>query len=409
MNKRMIGSMCLVAGTSIGAGMIALPMALSKLGIIPSIILMLGVWTVMYISSLVSLELNLKAGAGLPLGALAKKFSGPKTEAIGLLSIKGLCYALLAAYIYGGGSTIFSLLKPVVGFNLTLNVTMASFGLFLMAILLFSITSVDYINRTLLTKKIGVMALLFVALIVKVDLPQLPIETGNSWNLETWSACIPVVFTSFGFQVIFHTITDYCEKDKTILKRAVFWGSLIPAIIYILWTISVVGVISLYRPDAYTAMLHQGIDIGELVSHLSQILDIKILQALVWVASSFSMVTSAIGVGMGLIDSWKKTSDTINNKPHIIPVLLSFIPPTLCAMVIPSAFIKALGFAGMILVVIALFLPVYLFFKAGFHQKKSVLFYPLLANKSILIAIIFAGVIVIAMEIYNLLIQGIAG
>jgi tyrosine-specific transport protein len=393
--------MCLVAGTSIGAGMMALPMTLAKLGIIPSAILMLGIWVVMYMSSLVSLELNLKAQEGLPLGALARKFGGPKAEAIGLISIKGLCYALLAAYIYGGGSTILALLKPIVAFDLTANTAMLFFSFLLTSVLLFSITSVDYINRILLIKKIGVMALLFVALIAKVDFFKLPTETGNTWSLTTWSACIPVVFTSFGFQVIFHTITDYCEKDKLILKKVFFWGSLIPAIIYILWTVSVVGVISLHKPEAYAAMLYTGIDVGELVTHLSQILDIKILQVLVWVASSFSMVTSAIGVGIGLIGSWKKTSSKIGSKPHLFTVLITLIPPTLCAMIIPSAFIKALGVAGMILVVIALFMPIYLFFKAGCHQNKSTLAYPILANKSIMGMLFLAGIIVIAMEVYN--------
>ena len=44
--QKLIGSILLISGTCIGNGMIALPMVLAKLGIIPSIILM--VYNVLY-------------------------------------------------------------------------------------------------------------------------------------------------------------------------------------------------------------------------------------------------------------------------------------------------------------------------------------------------------------------------
>ncbi len=47
MNKQ-TGSILLVAGTCIGSGMIALPMVLAKLGLIPSLFLMLLTWLLMY-------------------------------------------------------------------------------------------------------------------------------------------------------------------------------------------------------------------------------------------------------------------------------------------------------------------------------------------------------------------------
>jgi tyrosine-specific transport protein len=76
MNKQ-TGSILLVAGTCIGSGMIALPLVLAKLGIIPSAVLMLLTWLLMYYTSLVNLELNLQAGKGMSLGALGRHFSGP--------------------------------------------------------------------------------------------------------------------------------------------------------------------------------------------------------------------------------------------------------------------------------------------------------------------------------------------
>jgi tyrosine-specific transport protein len=51
MNKT-FGSTCMIAGTAIGAGMIALPMTLAKLGLIETLVLMLITWLVVYYSAL---------------------------------------------------------------------------------------------------------------------------------------------------------------------------------------------------------------------------------------------------------------------------------------------------------------------------------------------------------------------
>ena len=74
MNKQ-ITSILLIAGTCIGAGMIALPMTLAKLGVIPSILLMFFIWLFSYYYSLVSIELNLNSEKGLSLVLLCKKYS----------------------------------------------------------------------------------------------------------------------------------------------------------------------------------------------------------------------------------------------------------------------------------------------------------------------------------------------
>ncbi|WP_081497552.1 MULTISPECIES: aromatic amino acid transport family protein [spotted fever group] len=59
--------------------------------------------------------------------------------------------------------------------------------------------------------------------------------------------------------------------------------------------------------------------------------------------SALAIVTSILGVGVGLCDSLK--------------------PAYIVAVVVPNAFITILGFAGMILVIIAILLPVYLLYK----------------------------------------------
>ncbi|MGG2344011.1 aromatic amino acid transport family protein [Rickettsia amblyommatis] len=41
----------------------------------------------------------------------------------------------------------------------------------------------------------------------------LPLFSPNCKEISIWGVVTPVVFTSFGFQVIFHTLTNYCNKN----------------------------------------------------------------------------------------------------------------------------------------------------------------------------------------------------
>ena len=101
MNKQLT-SILLVSGTCIGAGMIALPMSLTKVGIIQSVILMFLIWLFTYYTSLVSVELSLQSEKNLTLDLLGRKYSGKKSELLANICVKLLSYALLSAYIYGG-------------------------------------------------------------------------------------------------------------------------------------------------------------------------------------------------------------------------------------------------------------------------------------------------------------------
>ena len=59
MNSKMIGSVLLIVGTAIGAGMLALPIATAQLGFAGSIILLFVSWFVMTGGAFLLLEVNL--------------------------------------------------------------------------------------------------------------------------------------------------------------------------------------------------------------------------------------------------------------------------------------------------------------------------------------------------------------
>ncbi|ABE05011.1 Amino acid permeases [Rickettsia bellii RML369-C] len=397
--EKLIGSILLIVGTCIGSGMIALPMVLAKIGLIPSIILMFIIWFLMYYTSLINLELNLQAGKGLALGRLGRYFSGRIAEIIGMVNLKILLYALLAVFIYGGSSIIQNLLS----LDISIVYIGAWYAVISILVLLLPLKLIDYINRLLFIGILIVIAILIIGLIAMIKWYNLPLFSSRYKEILVWSEITPVVFTSFGFQVIFHTLTNYCNKNARTLKLAFLFGTLIPAIVYIIWTCSVLTVIHHENPVFYQQMVVGNVEVGELVKELSSIAKWQSVQLLVWIISTLAIATSVIGVGVGLCDSLKVSFSNLKCNSRIRDIIAAsttILPAYIVTILIPNAFITVLGFAGMILVIIAILLPAYLLYKA----KIKNFYYPELKKKYLIFISVIIGIFIMGYELTNTII-----
>lgn len=398
---RQIGAILLIAGTCIGSGMIALPMVLAKLALIPSLLLMLGIWWVMYYTSLINVELNLQAGQAMTLGSLGRYFSGKSAGFIGTACLKLLSYALLAVFIYGGSSIIQELLASKLGVDYSIDAIATGCALMAIGLLTLPMRLIDYCNRLLFTGLLAVVAILLIGLIFAVDWSALPLFPEQTISLVEWMAIIPVVFTSFGFQVIFHTLTNYCDKNVKMLKRAFLWGSLLPAVVYILWTGSILSVVHRDAPLFYAKMAEGKVGIGELIQVLSSIAKWASIQLLIWWISLLAIATSILGVGVGLCDALKgMLAQKIPNarRRNLLAAVLTIGPAYGVAIYVPNAFIAVLGFAGMILAVIAVLLPIFLFWQ----MKGKKLHYLELRRKPLIQFSFAVAVAVIFCELWNM-------
>jgi tyrosine-specific transport protein len=393
---KLLGCVCLIAGTAIGAGMLALPITLAKFGLLISSMLMIGTWGICYFSSLLNLELNLRAGKGLPLGALGSHFSGQKSYLAGSISLLLLCYSLLCAYIYGGASTLVS----IDNFPLSLAQTICVYAIGAGLVMLCSLQKVDILNRFLFLGKISITAVILVAVLWQLDFSNLPIASQTVLSFKDINLALPIVFTSFGFQVVFHTLTNYTNKDPIMLKRAFFWGSLVPAVAYILWITVVCAVIYHNNTALFEKMVFSGVEVGEILQALCHISGSSMMRHMTWAIGFFAVLTATIGVSLGLIDALKTKHVLLSN--HTVAVVAAVVPALCIALLVPNAFIKALSFAGMILSFMALLLPMYLLYCANRMKKKPIYWYPILKNPFILFLIVGYGVCVIVSELLNL-------
>lgn len=89
----------LIVGSTVGAGIIALPVKTAPAGFIPSTVCLVGGWIFMLLASMMIVEVNMFCGAGSNFTSMAEKLLGRKWKLVcGVLYILVYC-ATLVAYI----------------------------------------------------------------------------------------------------------------------------------------------------------------------------------------------------------------------------------------------------------------------------------------------------------------------
>lgn len=348
-SSKIFGSTLIIAGTTIGAGMLALPLASAGIGFSISLMIMVSLWTLMSFTALLMVEVHQEAHSNATLHTLAKQILGPKGKLLASFSMLFLFYALCAAYIAGGGAQFATRVTQWFGVQVDGALATTLFTLLVATIVTIGTSTVDKVNRVLFTLKIVAMIAVLFFLAPNVSqayLLSMPIEQGLV------VASIPVIFTSFGFHGSIPAIVRYLDGDTGSLRKAILFGSLIPLVIYIFWQIVTLGVVKqddLLANSALSGLIAQ----LAITVHQSQ------LGTLVGVFADLALLTSFLGVSLGLFeflgDTLKKQQE---NSNRVIAAVVTFTPPLGFALFYPQGFITALGYAAIALTVLAIFLPV---------------------------------------------------
>ncbi|MBQ2176388.1 MAG: hypothetical protein II453_15440, partial [Alphaproteobacteria bacterium] len=254
-----------------------------------------------------------------------------------------------------------------------------------MLLLYFSNSLISKINKALFICLISVFILVTLGMLLKSGLGELKIPGAQKLSLDSFTLALPIIFTSFGFQGSLHSLTKFVNNDRNIIKKACLFGSIIPAIVYILWLCSTILIIYNNDPALFGKMTHGDIEISEMIMCLSHISNLPYLKNMFWIISLLALLTSIIGVGIALFDEWNRT---IGKVPS---ALITILPSAIVAICVPNAFIKILGVSGMILAVLAIFLPTFLYFKMLKKHKEIVISFP---KKCGIVTLVIVGIAV---------------
>ncbi|MDR2074751.1 MAG: hypothetical protein LBP31_00845 [Holosporales bacterium] len=360
MKGKQLGAISLLAGTAIGSGMISLPIVLANFGIVGSLFLLIFFCWITYVSAMVRCELNINSRSDFNLKDVGLLFGGRISANIGDFTLKTLSFALLSAYIFGGASIIRSFTSTE---NHFIGITIA-FALVVLFVFLFMSNIIIRINKHTFIALFSIILIGILCLTISSKISSLPFNCEGIFNLKSWSTVLPVVFTSFGFQGSLHSLTKFVDNDRKMIKKACLFGSIIPVVVYSLWVICVLTIIFNSDRESFNRMLTSPIEVSELIRILSSITKIDVIQHAAWIVSFLAILTSIIGVGLSLNEILKRDLEKFienHNIRHLVSSSLMIVPPSIIAIVVPNAFIRVLSFAGIILAIIAIILPAFLF------------------------------------------------
>ena len=383
MNKT-VGSTLLVAGTMIGAGMLAMPLTSAGIGFGFTLVLLLGLWALLTFSALLFVELYQTAESDAGIGTLAEQYFGKTGRIIATAVLIIFLYALIAAYVSGGGSLLKNLLPESFGDKVSILLFTVIFGSFIVI----GTHSVDKINRVLFFVMLAAFAVVLSLMLPEIkfdNLMETPID-----NALIISAS-PVFFTAFGFHGSIPSLNKYLDGNVKALRISILAGSAITLCAYILWQMSTHGLLT---QNEFLQILKEDATLNGLVKATLTITGSNMIAGAVKLFSTLALVTSFLGVGLGLlecIEDLLKRSFNIS-AGRISLGLMTFIPPLVFALFYPEGFILALGYAGQMFAFYAVVLPVSLVWKA--RRTHTNLPYKVWGGNLTLIIVLVLGVII---------------
>ena len=383
MNKT-IGSTLLVAGTMIGAGMLAMPLTSAGIGFGFTLVLLLGLWALLTFSALLFVELYQTAESDAGIGTLAEQYFGKAGRIIATAVLIIFLYALIAAYISGGGSLLKDLLPESFDDKVSILLFTVIFGSFIVI----GTHSVDKINRVLFFVMLAAFAV-----VLSLMLPEIKFDNLMATPIDNALiiSASPVFFTAFGFHGSIPSLNKYLGGNVKALRISILVGSAITLCAYILWQMSTHGLLT---QNEFLQILKEDATLNGLVKATLAITGSNMIAGAVKLFSTLALVTSFLGVGLGLlecIEDLLKQSFNIS-AGRISLGLMTFIPPLVFALFYPEGFILALGYAGQMFAFYAVVLPVSLVWKA--RRAHTNLPYKVWGGNLTLIIVLVLGVII---------------
>lgn len=392
MKNRPLGGILLIAGTTIGAGMLAMPLVCAALGFPMTVALLVALWCLTTYSALLLVEVQQYAEPDTGLTTLATRYLGRSGYWITQTALLWLLYSLTAAYLTAGGDQLAAQLSRALAWPVT-----SQQGTLLLTLVTACLVSsgsrlVDTSNRLLFSLKMVVLLLMLLLIAPRVDsshllaMPQQP---------QAILAAIPVLFTAFGFHATLPSVLHYLGGTVRQWRVVVLAGSTIPLLCYLAWQWAIQGLLNQQYLLAVLADLPglpglmQALQNSRVPSHI---------ESAVRLFAALALSTSLLGVTLGLFDHWlERFQSSTGHYGRLQAGLCTFLPPATFALVYPQGFMLALGYAAMALALLALILPAALVWQI--RQQMPLAPYRVSGGRLALFLVLLCGMVLILLQL----------
>ncbi|HHF58783.1 MAG TPA: amino acid permease [Thermoplasmatales archaeon] len=307
--------LAILIGTQVGAGILGLPYAASRVGMVPALFILLGVMLLLMSTALIILKLSAEM-RGAQMSTMAQKLLGNAGGWIMYLSILIMGFGAMLAYIAGMGSVFSSLL----GVNETIG-----------AIIFWVLASaVIYLGLEASGKTELIMSFLMLVLFIGITASLFPYAKPENAMYAELGGILSMTGVAI-FALGCHTIIPDIYRgigDYRKTRNVVILAFLIPTIIYAIFMISFLLVFGRNTPQIAT----QGLEIlygrlGKIVGNIIPLL---------------AITTSYIGIGL----AQQSNSKEFLKLKKSIAWSLTTIPPIVVYLAGIKNFADVLAFAG---------------------------------------------------------------
>lgn len=356
----LFSSISLIAGTTIGAGILALPAATLPAGLIPSSLVMIATWLYMVISGLLFAEANVYTRQQLgraDVGFLAtiQYLSGKWGAISASILYIFIHYAMLVAYTARGGDILATAIQPAqAALHLSQPIPLWS-GHLLFSVLFGGLLfwcSEQFIGR--FNSLLLILVIVAFAGLLTLTIPQVQPNQLLTQHWEVASTAIPVMFTAFVYQNVVPIVITQQNNNKVKAQQSIVLGALIPLILFLLWNGVILGSIDFttiqQTSDLAANPVIDPIEILRLGKAHPQ------LSLAVSIFSEFAVATSFIGFAYGLLSVFKdlfaSPNPTAPSSPTSSPQKRPFIyglivlPPLGLSLLSPTIFFDAIDTSG---------------------------------------------------------------
>ncbi|AXA34231.1 MULTISPECIES: amino acid permease [Francisella] len=392
---KVLGCIMIIVGTMIGAGILALPIITAKLGFLLGSFLIIVIWSIMTYTAIIISDISCSMPYGSSFKSIAEKYLGKAGGIVATIAFLLLMYFISTAYISAAASSM-SVDFPSISEKYSSILFVLIFG----SIVVLGTRFVDYANRFFISLKIIILVILCVVFnryIESANLLVSPVDLGASLLIS-----IPVFTTSFTSHIIVPALSDYLNKNARDMKKAIIIGSVIPLILYIIWVVTILGVLPLHGPVSFMGSIFDHIPVGKanidnILTTIGNKIHTPVTDAVLHIFTYVAIMTSFLSVNLSLfhfnMDTYKLHKlKTITG--YSIAAILTFAIPLIINQMDPNIFIYAMTCVGLSIAVLLMIMPGLMAFRM--NSLGESFNYKISSYKVLWIISILSGIIVLS-------------
>ncbi|QIM62729.1 transposase [Pasteurellaceae bacterium Orientalotternb1] len=382
------GGACIIASVCVGAGMLGLPTSGAGAWTIWSIITICFTMLVMTLSGGLLLEAYKHYDLRASFNTVTKSMLGNTVNIINNLAVYFVGGILLYAYTTASGGILAGLTGDFIKLDPRL-----------WSVIFVLVFSYFVWHSTRIVDRISVLLIIFMALSFTLSISGLTanIDLGKLFNPQSRDpnyaiyamGLLPVALTSFGYHHSVSTMRAY-YGDEHKAKKAIIGGTTIALTLYLLWVIAIFGNLS---RDQFAPVLEQGGNLDALLAALDNVIESSTLKQAINAFSIAAILSSFIGVGLGVFDFLADFFKFDNSKTgRAKSWAVTFLPPLILSVAFPLGFLKAIGYAGAVATIWTCIIPAMLAKKSRSIPNGNTGFIVWGGNFTIVLLIIFGMV-----------------